>query len=295
MASRPPVAEPDDELELTPDMEADELAEPDDEDVEGEGEDEAEPEADDGAGEDDGEGETVIGFADDEADQADKADSPVIRRIRERNRELARENAELRRRQEPPPEVQLGPKPTLSDCDFDEEKFETALMNWNGQRARIEAQQSERVRQSEAIDQEWRRDLASYEAKRAALGVADFDEVIEPVKNSLSLAQQAVIIKVAQDPVTFVYALGRSDGRLAELTKIHDPIKLAGAVARMEGGVKVTKKRKAPAPDRPVRGGARMPGSSDKVLEKLEAEAAKTGNRTPVIQYKKKLAARGKK
>lgn len=34
-----------------------------------------------------------------------------------------------------------------------------------------------------------------------------------------------------------------------------------------------------------------MPGSPDKQLEKLEAEAEKTGNRTKIVAYKKKLAA----
>ena len=57
----------------------------------------------------------------------------------------------------------------------------------------------------------------------------------------------------------------------------------------------MVKKRKAPAPDRPSSGAARMPGGVDKQLEKLETEAERTGDRTAVIAYRKKLKAREKK
>jgi hypothetical protein len=50
--------------------------------------------------------------------------------------------------------------------------------------------------------------------------------------------------------------------------------------------------RKAPAPDRPLRGSATMPGSADKELEKLEKKAAATGERTALIAYKKQLRDR---
>jgi len=57
----------------------------------------------------------------------------------------------------------------------------------------------------------------------------------------------------------------------------------------------VVKKRKAPAPDKPLSGAGRMPGGPDKQLEKLEADAERTGDRTAVIAYRKKLKERGKK
>ena len=40
---------------------------------------------------------------------------------------------------------------------------------------------------------------------------------------------------------------------------------------------------------------SRMPGGPDKQLEKLEADAERTGDRTAVIAYRKKLKERGKK
>jgi hypothetical protein len=112
--------------------------------------------------------------------------------------------------------------------------------------------------------------------------------VVETATLSLDMVQQAVIVKAAADPALFLYALGKSEAKRAELAKIQDPIKLAAAVARMEGAVKVTT-RKAPAPDRAQRGSAPMPGGADKELEKLEKEADRTGDRTKVIAYKRAL------
>lgn len=294
MARRAP--DPDkDILELTPDMQADEP--PEDEPGEGEDEDEEEDEeAEAGEEEEDegeGEEETVIGFEDEAGEGDGKADSSVIRRLRERNKELARENTDLRKAA-PAPEVELGPKPTLSDVDYDEDKFEAALDSWKDRKRQIEDGKTARDAEAETAEREWRRDLENYETRAKKLAVPDFAEAAEIIASTLTLAQQAVIVKVAQDAPAFVYGLGHSDARLAELAKIQDPIKLAAAVARMEGGLKVVKRRKGPAPDRPAKGSVKMPGGTDKQLEKLETEAEKTGDRTAVIAYKKKLTARAK-
>jgi hypothetical protein len=100
------------------------------------------------------------------------------------------------------------------------------------------------------------------------------------------MVQQAVVVKAAVDPALFLYALGKSEAKRSELAKIQDPIKLAAAVARMEGAVKVTT-RKAPAPDRPLSGSGKLPQGGDKELEKLEKEADRTGDMTRLINYKR--------
>lgn len=295
MATRPDPDE-DDTLELTEDMKAPEGGEPPEDEpeegdeVEAEDPDEVEPEDPDAV---EGDEETEIGFADDT--EAKEGDSSVIRRLRERAKDLARENAELRKAQPAAPAEDPGPKPTFSECGYDEEKYEAAIDGWKAKTARIDADKAERHRQAEAAERDWQRDLEGYEQRRQALGKTDFEEAAETVKANLNLMQQAVIIKAANDSATFIYALSRSDERLAELAKIQDPVKLAAAVARMEGGVKVVRKRKAPAPDRPATGSAKLPGGVDKQLEKLESEAERTGDRTALIRYKTKLAERGKK
>lgn len=286
MAQRQPDDEEDDTLELTPDMVADEG--PDDESEEGgEGEEEEPDKPDEG---DEVEGPPAF---EDAAETGEEGDNAVIRRMRERVSELNRENAELRRAQ-PPPSMELPPKPTLAEVDYDEEEFETRLEAWNKRKRQIEDAETERASIAEQANREWQQDLQGYTRRVSELKLADFDDAAEIVKGSLTLPQQAVIVKAASDAPAFVYALAHSDARLAELAKIHDPIKLAAAIARMEGAVKVVRKRKAPAPDKPAAGIGRLPGSTDKQLSKLEEEANRTGDRTKLIAYRKKLKARSK-
>jgi hypothetical protein len=213
--------------------------------------------------------------------------------MRDRLKELDRENAELRRAQ-PTPEVELGAKPTLDSCDYDEAEFERQLDAYKERERKVIDTRKAQGEQAEAAQREWQSDLQVYERQREELKLPDFEDATAVIQATLSLAQQAVIVKAASRPAAFVYALAKSDTRLSELAKIQDPIKFAAAIARMEGGVKVVKKRKAPAPDKPTTGTGRMPGSTDKQLEKLEAEAERTGDRTEIIAYRKKLANRGK-
>ena len=293
-------ADDDDEdtLELTEDME---VGGPDDEPPDGDepGDEDAEREAEDENADneppppaDEGEEETLIGFEDDEGEA--EADTPVIRRMRDRLKELNRENAELRRGDMQRQQEELGPKPTLADSDYDEDKYETALDEWKDRKAAIENQALAAQAQAHALELDWQRDLATYSQKREALGVRDFESAAEVVKSALTLEQQAVIVKAASDAPAFVYGLSRSDARLAELARIRDPIKLAAAIARMEGGLKVVRRRKAAAPDRPTKGSGKLPGSADKQLTALQAEADRTGDRTKLIAFKKRQKQRGK-
>lgn len=257
-----------------------------------EGEEKPEPEADEE------DGETVISWADDEEPEEGGPDeNKVIRKIRERNKELARENAELRRTQtqQQAPQIDIGPKPKMADFNYDEEAYEAAFDAWKDKKATADRVKAEQEASNEEFQREWQRDLANYDQKKTALAMEDYDEVIAPVRTRLTLAQQSVIVKTASDPAAFSYALGNSETRLAELAKIQDPFKFAAAVARMEGGIKVTKRRKTVAPDRPARGSARVaPAGADTTEQKLLKEAEDSGDRTKLIAYRKKKAAKAK-
>ncbi|MES2902679.1 MAG: hypothetical protein V4696_00695 [Pseudomonadota bacterium] len=275
--------EPEDVLELTPDMEADDVIE--DEDVD----DDA-----DADGDDDPDGEVdVVSFAD-EADAADKPDdSSTIRRMRQELRDAKRQLAEANK-VNVPAKVEIGEKPTLESCGYDGDLFEAELDKWKDRKATAEQAQSaeqERAREHQAA---WEQDVASFETKKAALGFEDYADAQGSVETSLDLVQQAVIVKAANDPALFIYALGKSDAKLSEMAKIKDPIKMAAAVARMEGAIKVEKRRKGPAIDRPATGTGAMPGGTDKQLEKLEKEADRTGDRSKLIRYKKDRDAKKK-
>ena len=71
--------------------------------------------------------EALIGFADEEG--AEEEETPVIKRLREQNRELAKK---LRQRNVPQndttdPEPVIPAKPTLADFDYDPDRFEAAM------------------------------------------------------------------------------------------------------------------------------------------------------------------------
>jgi len=268
-----------DVLELDTELEADEVEGLD----EGEGDEAPEPDSDEGE-------ETFIGFEgedEDEAAPASESESSVIREMRRAMREKDRQIAELQRGNAPKP-VELGPKPTLESCDYDEERFEAELTGWHTQKAKVDAQQAEAEAAAERQREEWRQRAKAYEADKAALGVAGYDEAETEVFSTLAPDVQALILRTDK-PAALVYALHRSPGKLEHLSKLN----LADAalqIGEWKAGLKVTK-RKAPEPDRPVMGKATA--SADKTLERLEREAAKTGDRTALIRYRKQMNAKG--
>ena len=119
-------------------------------------------------------------------------------------------------------------------------------------------------------------------------------EAEEVALASLSQAQQVVIVKAASNSAMVVHALGKHPAKLAEISKITDPIKLAVAVSKLEGKLSVTKRGGPPEPERIARGGAPVAQGKDKELERLEKEADRTGDRTKLIAYRQKLKAQAK-
>ena len=255
---------------------------------------EDEPETDDAdegdASDEEGDEETVVSFGDDDTDQ--EQDSAVIRKLRERNRDLNKQLSDARKAVPEAPTIEVGPKPTLIDFDYDEDAYVAAVDEWRDRKAQAEAGKAEAEEQSRKLSEDWQRDVQSYAERKTALAIPDYDEAEGNVQTALSLAQQAVIIKAAADPALFVAAIGKSEAKLGELAKISDPIKMAAAVARMEGGIKVVKKRSGPALDTPQKGGAPVADASDKNLAKLEKEARASGDYSKVLDYKRKLRER---
>jgi hypothetical protein len=274
----------------------------DDEDDELQDDESGEDDTEGGSSDDDGEvgdgdddGPAQVGFADEEPDKDQPGESSTIRDMRQKLRDKEREVAELRKASAPKP-IEIGEKPTMAECGFDEDEFEAKLDRWKERKAAADRQVAQQDEDNRKINEAWQQDLSAFEQKKGRLDFEDRDAAIETVATSFPRPWQfAAIVKAAADPALFLYALSKSEAKRDELAKFEDPIKMAAAVARMEGAVKVTKGRKAPAPDRAQSGSASMPGGSDKQLEKLEKEADRTGDRSKLIAYKAKLKERGEK
>ena len=96
----------------------------------------------------------------------------------------------------------------------------------------------------------------------------------------------------SHDPVLVVYALGKNPKKAAELSEIKDPVKFAFAVAKLETQLKVSSRKAATKPEKTVNGSARVSGSVDSTLERLRAEASRTGDFSKLTAYKRKLKAK---
>jgi hypothetical protein len=273
------LAEDPDDLELDDIQDDIEPEEPDDDTDQGDDEDEPDPE--DGL---------AFTFEDEAAPASGERDTSLIRKLRAELRESNRRLAQVSRAPEVEP-IQVGIKPTLEGCGYDEAVFDEEYDRWNLRKAQAAAQAEASQKAEEANKAAWADEMAAYEGRKKALGVKDFQASEEEVSLALSELQQVVLIKASDDNARLIYALGRSPAKLAEIAKIQDPFKLAAAVAKLEGQLKVTKtSRKPPAPDEAIRGSAPASPGNDRRLKQLEADAEKTGDRTALIRYKKAAA-----
>lgn len=258
--------------------------------LEPEGEQEGQTEA--GADEAEGDEEDLIAFgepAEEGAAPAPEAESSVIRELRRANRELARKVHQFERGQQPQ-RIEVGEKPTLASCDYDEDRFEADLDAWKQRKAEAERAETEAQQRSKAEAEAWQQRAEAYTADKAKLRVPDYANAEEEVFSALSEQHQALIL-MTEKPAALVYALSRDPAKLEQLSKL-DLARAAMLVGKLEDKVTVTTKRKLPQPDRPIRGDAPVSAASaDKELARLEKEADRTGNRTALIAYRKKIRA----
>ena len=234
--------------------------------------------------------EEVVSFEGEDAPSSGEADTGLVRHLREQIRERDRRLAELQKSAPQQQPIEVGEKPTLAGCDYDEEAYEAELDQWKGRKAAAEKQAEEAQKSQRQAAEAWNQELQGHHEKKAALGYKDVQEAEEVALAALNEVQQAVIVKAAENSAKVIYALGKNPAKLAELSKITDPIKLAVAVSKLEGKIIVTKRGGPPEPERIARGGAPAAQGKDKQLERLEKDAERTGDRTKLIAYRRQKA-----
>ena len=215
-----------------------------------------------------------------------------VRELRKSHRELQRRNRELEDKlktntAETKPAVTLGPKPKLEDHDYDADKYEQALANWYEQKRQVDEQAAKAEAEAKSANDAWQAKLTSYGKAKTELKVKDFEDAEATVQETLSTTQQGIILQGAENPALLVYALGKNPKKAKELASITDPVKYAFAVAKLETQLKVTNRKAAPPPEKTVRGTGSVSGTVDSQLERLRADAEKTGDYSKVIAYKR--------
>ena len=215
-----------------------------------------------------------------------------VKELRKSQRELQRENRELKARlqqgaaPQAEPAIVLGKKPTLEDHDYDAEKFEQSLADWYEKKRQVDAQAEQARKAQEAQQAAWQEKLNGYQAAKAALKVPDYEDAEHVATETFSVTQQGVMLQGADNPALVIYALGKNPKKAKELAAIADPVKFAFAVAKLESQLKVTNRKAPPPPEKTMRGTGPVSGAVDSTLERLREEAARTGDMTKVIRYK---------
>lgn len=215
-----------------------------------------------------------------------------VRELRKNHRELVRENRELKEKvaatttTETKP-VTVGAKPKLDDFDYDTEKFEHELAAWYDRKREADAKAAEVEAAQKEQQKAWQAKLDGYGKAKAELKVKDFEDAEATVFESLNVTQQGIIVQGAENSALVIYALGKNPKKVKELASITDPVKFAFAVAKLETQLKVTNRKAAPPPEKTVSGSAPKSGSVDSTLDRLRAEAEKTGDYTKVTAYKR--------
>lgn len=237
--------------------------------------------------------EVVISIGEETPPQEEEVRAPEwVRELRKANREKERKIRELEAKlnataTETKP-VALGPKPTLESCDYDSDEYENKLADWYEQKRQADAAEAEAEAQRDAEAKAWQDKLASYEKAKASLKVRDYEDAEAFALDTFNVTQQGIVIQGSDNPALIIYALGKNTKRAKELASITDPVKFAFAVAKLETQLKVSNRKAAASPERTIAsGGARLSGAVDSTLERLRAEAEKTGDYTKVLQYKR--------
>jgi len=269
----------DDGLELNT---AEELPDDDlDTSIDDESEDESTEEVEVTFGESEGDGDT----------ESDDDETPVItamrKREREKDKELRKAKRELEQlraaQQQAAPTPTVMPKPTLESCGWDETELEQKMVEWLEQSKSAERAKSEQEQATQAK-------IKTYQDQAKAIRAKDFKESEDEVATMFDPTRQSILLEGVDNPAMLVYALGKNPAQLERLSKITNLAKFAVELGKLEKEMKVSTKSKPVPVDTALRGSGPTSGGNSKKLAQLEAEAARTGNRTALIAYKKSLS-----
>jgi len=211
---------------------------------------------------------------------------------REKDKKIRELEAKLQSTVQAAPKIPaLGKKPTLDDHDYDPDAYENALTDWFERKRVHDTHEAKALAQQEESQRAWESKLANYGKSKTELKVKDFDDAESYVQEKFNVTQQGIMLQGLENPALMVYALGKNPKKAAELSAIEDPVKFAIAIGKLESTLKVTPRRTAPPPTKSITGNGPVSGSIDSTLNRLRAEAEKTGNYTKVLAYKKQKKA----
>lgn len=292
-------------------------------DASGEGEDGGTG-GDAGQGEGEDDGELVVSLGGEEAANDDEAEAAIeemlggdqlkrnafarmrieAKDLKRQTRDLVDKNrqleAQLAAAKPAPAAVDVGKEPDPADYEMWEPeqaaKFKADLLSWTQRKAQADADKASRERAEQEQNQRWQTRLSDVD--KAAAPLKNAQAANETFNDTFSVLQKGIILGGPDDAKTSAWlrhALGSNPTKAKELAKIQDPVKFAFAIAKLEGQLKVTTRKPAPAPDTVVRSGSgKGVVATENQLEKLREEARKTGDYSKVTAHKRAQAEKAR-
>jgi hypothetical protein len=183
------------------------------------------------------------------------------------------------------PEVKVPDKPTLESCDFDAEEYEKKYDEWHQTKLKADSFGQKAKAKQEKQEKDWQTRVDGYVAAKKAFPKPDYVEAETLVQNTLTPAQQTILVARSCNPTQLVYALSKSKNKLKELAETDDLIAFAYEIAHLDSQMKT---KSQPKPEAKAITGRTPTLGNDASLNRLRAEAEKTGDYSKVVQYKKK-------
>lgn len=194
--------------------------------------------------------------SEDEEDVEVPEDAPNwAKQLRQRQKELARENKALKQAQAQAaapvyePEAFTEKEPELEDdgIDYDTAKFKAKYQEWTQKKADFERKQEGKRAEFEQLQSRFNERLADYSVKKTEVSqrFKDYDEAEKVVISEVPQAVQNAILLYAEKPELIVLAAGRNKELRDKLAKLQsDPVALGVEIGRLNKAVKLGDKPK---------------------------------------------------
>ena len=232
--------------------------------------------------------ESVVTFGDDEPEQDDRLPSMLRKKLREEQKKTRELQKKLDQGKAEEPTA-LGAAPTMEDFDFDETEYRTALTDWLADERKHKATAETVKTQQEADQRAYQDRMGEYGEGKSSFEADKFEEAENSVRDALSETQQGILVQAfGRGAAPLIMGLGSNDTRLKKLADIKDNVAFIVAATRLEGQMKVSQRKPKSSPEARVIGSGGA-NTGDTNLEKLEAEADKTGDRSKIQAYKRQL------
>lgn len=138
--------------------------------------------------------------------------------------------------------------PTLESANYDEDKYQKALVSYFDKKAAQEKAKLEQEEQNKLFQVQHQEKIKTYNERKSQLKVKDYGEMERIVIDEVPDSVQGAILHYATQPELVVLAAGRNEKIRKELSQATDPVKLGILIGQIEAKAKLLPKSKTDKP-----------------------------------------------